>query len=147
MYNFSGLIFRIWGVDGIMLLLGVVLLLFERPWRKSFRLKKCKFALACIAFAICSGLFTTSRIISPDISSYTGEFVDTHRNSRVAPPLPVTSEYVFWNGEGKKVKYYLDVFSKKQVFPCDLVIGEEYTVYFDTETKIIVKIEIVEKDP
>ena len=32
MNNFSGIIYRIWGVCGVMLLLGIVCILFEKPW-------------------------------------------------------------------------------------------------------------------
>ena len=58
-----------------------------------------------IAAAIGLSLLYASRIVFPGVSSYTGEFIDSHRNSRVAPPLPVTNEYVFWNGEGKTSVY------------------------------------------
>lgn len=85
-----------------------------------------------------------SRVVFPNVSSYAGEFVSTNRNSRVAPPLPLTSEYVFWNGEGKKQVFYLDALSKKEIIPYELETGKEYIIYFDDFTNVIVKIEAIE---
>lgn len=140
MYNFSGIWFRIWGVCGIIFLIGIVILLIEKPWKK-FDLKRCILGLFITFFAICLSLIYLSKIVFPDISSYTGEFVKTNRNSRVAPPLPVTYEYVFWNGEGKKKVVYIDTFSKKNFFS-ELEIGKQYTVFYDEFTNVIVRIEI-----
>lgn len=141
MYNYSGVLYRIWGVSGIILLLGLVLIIFEKPWAKNFKIQKCKLGLIVIAFAVCLGLVYLSRIVFPDVSSYTGEFIETHRNSRVAPPLPVTYEYVFWNGEGKKQVYYLDIFSKKKIIPYEFETGQQYTIWFDDFTNVIVRVE------
>ena len=143
MYNFSGVLYRIWGVCGIVLLLGVGCILFEKPWKKGFKILNCKLGLIIIAFAVCLGSVYASRIFFPDVSSYTGEFVGTHRNSTVAPPLPVTNEYVFWDGEGKRKVFYLDAFSKKEIFPYEFESDRKYTVYFDKFTKVIVKVERV----
>lgn len=96
-----------------------------------------------IAFAICLGLIYVSRVVFPDVSSYTGEFIETHRNSRVAPPLPFTDEYVFWNGEGKRQVFYLDIFSKKEIFPYEFVSDQKYTIYFDEFTNVITKVEVL----
>ncbi len=146
MYNFSGVLYRIWGVCGAILILGVVCILFEKPWakKKNVKIQDCKLGLIMIAFSICLGLIYASRIVSPDVSSYTGEFIESHRNFRVAPPLPVTYEYVFWNGEGKRQVFYLDIFSKKEIFPYEFVSDQKYTIYFDEFTNVITKVETVE---
>lgn len=144
MYNFSGILYRIWGVCGIMFLLGVVCLLGKKPWVKGFSIKKCKLEFFMLAFAVILGMVHVSRIISPDVLSYTGVFLDSHRNSRVAPPLPLTREYVFWNGEGKKQVFYLDTFSKKEIFPSEFQYGKTYKVYFDDFTNVIVQVEVIE---
>ena len=144
MFNFSGIWYRVWGVCGVILFLGIVCILFERPWSKNVKAKKDKFGFIIVIFAICLGLIYVSRIVFPDVSSYTGEFVDSHRDSRAAPPLPLTSEYVFWNGEGKKQGFYLDVLSKKEIVPDEFVYGQKYTIYFDKFTSVIVKVVIVE---
>ena len=144
MFDFSGVLYRIWGVCGIVLILGIVCILFERPWARSVKIKDCKLGLIMIAVAICLGSIYASRIVLHDVSSYTGEFVESNRNSRVAPPLPLTEEYVFWNGEGEKQVFYLDVFSKEKMFPREFVSGNTYTIYFDEFTSVIVKVELVE---
>lgn len=144
MFSFSGILYRIWGVCGIILILGVVCILLEKPWKKSVKMKDYKLGLIAILFAICLSTIYASRIVCPDISIYTGEFIESHRNSRVAPPLPFTDEYVFWNGEGKKQVFYLDIFSKDKIFPYDFVNDLKYTIYFDEFTNIIVKVELAE---
>ena len=107
MFNFSGVLYRIWGVCGEILVLGVACILLNRPWARKVKIKDCKLGLIMIAAAIGLSLLYASRIVFPGVSSYTGEFIDSHRNSRVAPPLPITNEYVFWNGEGKNKLYPL----------------------------------------
>ena len=144
MYDFSGVLYRIWGVCGILLVLGVVCILLEKPWSKKFKIKNCIAGLLLIAFAISLSSIYLSRIVFPDVSSYTGEFIESHRNSRVAPPLPLTKEYVFWNGEGKRKVLYLDVLSKKEICPYEFVSGQKYTIYFDEFTKVIVKVDVAE---
>ena len=144
MYNFSGIVYRIWGVCGIVLLVGIIAILCAKPWMPDFTISKFKIDLLFIVFAICLGSIYISRIVFPNVSSYTGEFIETHRNSRVAPPLPFTDEYVFWNGEGKRQVFYLDIFSKKAIFPYEFVSDQKYTIYFDEFTNVITKVETVE---
>jgi hypothetical protein len=144
MYNFSGIIYRLWAVDGILFLLGIICILIEKPWSENFKFKKIIIGLVIIAFSISVATVHIVKIVSPDVSSYTGEFVSSNRNSRVAPPLPLTIEYRFWNGEGKKQCFYLDAFSKKELFPIDFEKGEEYTIYYDDFTNVIVKVEVLE---
>lgn len=144
MNNFSGVIYRIWGVCGIILLLGIGCILYKKPWAKDFKLQNCKLGLFAVTLSVCLGVVYASRVFSPHVSSYTGEFIESHRNSRVAPPLPVTFEYVFWNGEGLKPVFYLDTFSKKEIFPSDFEKGKEYTIFFDEFTSVIVRVEVIE---
>lgn len=143
MYNFSGLLFRVWGVCGIIFLLGLFLLLCEKPWSATFTIKNCKFSLMLICVSLILSVFYISRIISPNILSYSGNFVKAQRNSRVAPPLPTTYEYIFNNGSGENQVFYLDVFSKNAWLVNDLIEGQEYMVYYDTFTKIILRIDIL----
>lgn len=143
MFNFSGVLYRIWGVCGVILVLGVACILLNRPWARKVKIKDCKLGLIMIAAAIGLSLLYASRIVFPGVSSYTGEFIDSHRNSRVAPPLPVTNEYVFWNGEGKN-KLLSGHFLKKEIFPDDFVSDRKYTIYFDEFTNVIVQVECIE---
>ena len=144
MYNFSGIVYRIWGVCGVIFIVGIICIFLDKILKKGFSFRKCKFGIIVILFAICMSIVYISRIAFPKVSSYTGEFVEQHRNSRVAPPIPVTQEYVFWNGVGKKQVYYLDIFSKEKIFNADFEKGQKYTIYYDEFTNVIVYVEIVE---
>ena len=144
MYNFSGLIVMILGIFGLMFLLGVVCILIEKPWKKGVKLKKYLLGIVVVAIAVCMSLVLVHHIVVPNVSSYTGEFVKTNRTSRGGRFLPIFDQYIFWNGEEKRQTYYLDVFSKKEIFPGELEEGKVYTVYFDEYTNTIVRVDIVE---
>ena len=141
MYNFSGITYRLWGECSFFFLLPIISILINILMKKPIRFSKFKIELVSIAFGTVLSIVFLSRILFPGISSYTGEFVESHRTSRVAPPLPFTSKYVFWDGEGEKKVVYLDTFAKKQIVPDGFKQGEEYTVYFDEFTKVIVRVE------
>ena len=142
MYNFSGLIYQILACYLFIFLLMVLCILIKKPWSKDFKFKKIIVEILAIIFAVCEISVITYKIHHPDVLSYTGEFVETHRVSGIAPPLPFTYEYTFWNGEGKKQCYYLDSFSKDEIFPYkDLDTNKEYTGYYDDFTNVIVRIE------
>lgn len=142
MFNFSGILYRVWGVSGVVLLLGVICICIDRPWRNGFSLQKQRLGVILIAVSLGLAFIYGSRIISPSVSSYTGEFVESHRNSRVAPPLPLTYEYVFWNGSGKKPVFYLDTLSAEKIILWELEPGQMYTIFYDELTNIIVKVEL-----
>ena len=140
MNNFSGIVNRIY-ICGVVLSAGITWILFEKPWKKGFKPKKCIPGMAVIAFAVCLGLIYAHRIIVPDVSVCTGEFIGARRNSHITA---FTYEYVFDNGEDKKYVFCLDTFSKKKIFPSDFEYGKKYTIYFDELTKIIVRVEVVD---
>lgn len=62
MFNFSGVLYRIWGVCGVILVLGVACILLNRPWARKVKIKDCKLGLIMIAAAI--GL----SLLYPDVS-------------------------------------------------------------------------------
>ena len=145
MYNFSGIIHRIWSTGGILLLLGIIGVLIDRYEAKrkgkEFKIKNCKVSIITIVLAVGLCLFFVSRIVFPNISSYTGVFQYEKDESR--GPL-LSNEYVFWNGGKKDQVFYLDVYSKQKIFPEDFEEAEEYIIYYDKLTKIIVGVERVE---
>ena len=143
MYNYSGIWFRIWGVCGIILLLPIVSWLFHCPWKKKVRIQGMKTEIIAVIGVIVLTLYYLSRIVFPNVASYTGAFESSYRDSSVAPPLPVTYGYCFWNGEGKKPIFYLDIYSKRKIFPEEFKEAQEYTIYYDKLTKIIVKVDMV----
>lgn len=82
-------------------------------------------------------------LFSPQIDSFQGVLYEEYRNSRVAPPLPLTMEYSFSEVDGDKKVFYLDLLSKKEIIPEGFQKGEEYIVCYETRTNIIVKVEQV----
>lgn len=118
MYDFSGIVYRIWGVSGVLIgmCLIVIILIFLTSKNKEKKKKECMEMCIVIVLFVIFGIYHICLIQKAEVESYSGEFVEYHRNGVIAPPLPLTAEYVFWNGEGKKQKYYLDLISKKKYF-------------------------------
>lgn len=144
MYYYDGIIYRIWGVSGIMMLLGGICILLDRPWKRGFKLSECKVSILLITGACVLGLFYASRVCMPTVQYFEGVFVEEHRNSRVAPPLPLTNEYTFSDGSKPNPVFYLDVISKDSIFPYDFVEGIKYRVYYDELLHIIVRVEVLD---
>lgn len=115
MYNYSGIWFRIWGVCGIILLLPIVSWLFHCPWKKKVRIQGMKTEIIAVIGVIVLTLYYLSRIVFPNVASYTGAFESSYRDSSVAPPLPVTYGYCFWNGEGKNL-FFTWIFTQKEKY-------------------------------
>lgn len=144
MNNYSGILYRVWGVCGILFCVGVLCVLIKKPWMDSFSLQKCKEGIIIIIASVLLGLIYLTRIIFPDIDMFAGEFVSCNRDSRVAPPLPLTDKYLFENEQGDKNAFFLDILSKKEIIGTDLIINAKYMVYYDSFTKVIVRIEQTE---
>lgn len=145
MYDYSGIIYKLLTRGLFFLLLSIVGILIDKQRAKrkgkEFKINNCKGSLIALVFSVALCLFYVSRIVFPDISSYTGVYQYEHKKPR--GPL-LTQEYVFWNGGGKNKSFYLDVNSKKKIFPEDFEEAEEYIIYYDELTKIIVGVERVE---
>lgn len=141
MLYFDGIIYRIWAECGIMFLLGVTCILIEKPWRKTFRIRNCTIGIVLLVLSLLSCIFYASRIAYPHVKYYEGAFVQENRNSRVAPPLPLTNEYKFLYGKEKKQVFYLDVISRKKIIPSSFILNQTYRIYYDELTRIIVAVE------
>ena len=128
MYDYSGVWFKIWGLSGTIFLLGVLCLIFK---------KNKKYGCIGIFLAISLALLNFASIAKPSVSEYNGEFIEEHRNGRSV----FSYEYTFWNGDGNKEVMYLDVFSKKRIYPSDFIRGHIYKVYYDKSTRIILKVD------
>ena len=89
-------------------------------------------------------MFFLIKILTPTIEIHRGIYLEKYRNSRVAPPLPLTTEFIFSNKEGVKKGFYLDVLSAKDIVPEGFIEGFEYDIHYEKSTKIIVRVEIVE---
>ena len=138
MYNFAGLYHRIWSVSGKLLFIVAICIFFEKPWKKKFTIKKYCYELVATVLAIGYALVMLSRICFPDVMSYTGEFCYANNDSSI---ISYNNKYVFKNGKGEKSLFYLDDSSQKQICPDEFNEGESYRIYFDSLTKVIVKVE------
>lgn len=77
----------------------------------------------------------------PHVLYYEGEYVEENRNARVAPPIPLTYEYIFSNENDEKNQvFYLDVFSCNKMIPSGFSFKQTYRIYYDELTRVIVKI-------
>lgn len=143
MYCFSGIWFRMVACGAFFLLGGIVVLLLSKFWNASLIIKKTFYKGVIITlFAIGYILYYAFLLVSPSISSATGHFVESRRDSRVAPPWSVTRAYIFDTGNALKKRYYIDSFSKNKIFPTEALNSNSvYRIYYEGRTKIILKIE------
>lgn len=142
--NYSGIIYRIWGEAGIIILLGLACLLFSGFRTKSFS-KQCFIAgVLSVLYGCGTVAYYAICLFSPQINSFQGVFYEEYRNSRVAPPLPFTMEYSFYDESNKSKVFYLDVFSKKEILPEGFLENTEYSICYETRTNIIIGVESVD---
>ena len=140
--NYSGIIYRIWAVGGAIVLLGIGCLLASGIRTKSFS-KQCFWAgVLCVVYGLGTAVYYIVQLVSPDVASLHGVFYEEYRNSRVAPPLPFTMEYSFYDENNDSRVFYLDVLSKKEIIPEGFLEDIEYIIYYETSTNIIVGVEM-----
>lgn len=139
--NYSGIVYRIWAVAGVIVLLGVADLLVCGIRTKSFS-KSCFYAgVLAVLFGLGTAAYYANCRLNPKVESVQGVFYEEYRNSRVAPPLPFTMEYTFSNADGVLETFYLDVLSKKEIIPEGFQKGEEYLVSYEARSNIILGVE------
>ena len=142
MYNYSGIVYRIWGMGGVICAVGIILLILSFLFKVD-ELRKRAFIVGVVFSILGLGLaFEYSSILrNPEIQMFEGSFLEEHSNSRVAPPLPLTWEYIFKDKDGASSTFYLDTFSLKDIVDESFVNNSLYRVYYESEYKIIVKVE------
>ena len=116
MFNFSGLYYHILTYDLPAIVIGIIVVLFQKPWKPQQKKYRLVPIFILLIIVIIFTAIDVSHAINPSVSLYTGKFMYSNRTSRNAS-LPFTEKYVFWNGEGKKQPYKLDGFSKDEIFP------------------------------
>lgn len=141
MYDYSGIVYRLWGQCGIAILLGLMLVISYKDRSSKGDMGQLYGGIALIAVALIWGARYCACLIAPDVQSVNCTFLDESRNSRIAPPLPFTMQYIVQDESGEKYRLYLDVISKKDIFPEDFCVGEQYVIYFESETDIIVAVD------
>ena len=142
-----------WAVGGFIVLLGVANLILsfwqykrEKKKKKGQKLFK-KLLLPSIAltlFGACVFTHYGYKSINPIPLAYEGTFEWEQRNSRTAPPLPFTWEYIFSSeSQESKPSFYLDSFSRQNILPQGFEEGRSYRVWYDKTTRVILKVEIL----
>ena len=139
--NYSGITYRIWAEAGVIVLIGIGCLLASGFRSKSFS-KQCFWAgVLGVVYGLGTAAYYVAQLVSPDVSSLHGVFHEEYRNSRVAPPLPFTMEYSFYDENNDSRVFYLDVLSKKEIIPEGFLEDKEYIIYYEASTNIIVGVE------
>lgn len=140
--NYSGITYRIWAEAGVIVLIGIGCLLASGIRTKSFS-KQCFWAgVLCVVYGLGTAVYYIVQLVSPDVASLHGVFYEEYRNSRVAPPLPFTMEYSFYDENNDSRVFYLDILSKKEIIPEGFLEDKEYIIYYETSTNIIVGVEM-----
>ena len=140
MYNMSGLYFRMKSCGLVLGGIGFLLLISGRLWSSSSRnMRKCAIGIFAVLACICFSGYYIYVINKPEISVYEGRFIEERRGR-----YPACWEYVFFNGNGKKPVFYLDSFSKKEVYPDEFKCGDTYSVSYEGRTGIIIAVKKLE---
>lgn len=142
MYNYSGIWYNIITRCGIILILGIICLLIQRPWQSPSPLKNLKYILLCLVVSVSFFLFYVSRIVNTDISMTNGVFEKSNRRNGFE------YRFTFSSLDEKKQNFLLDLFTYKELLPTGFEQGKTYEIYYDEATNIIVKItelEVVER--
>lgn len=141
MWDFSGIVNRIWTVGGFITLLGISCMLVSEIGRKDFN-KSCFGAgVFCTLVGIAFAIYFASCILFPKVDSFRGTFEKRVNNTR---SVPYTTECRFYDAESKLHVAYLDPFSRKEMLPEDFIPEDEYIIYYETRSEVIVGVEKVE---
>lgn len=141
MYNLGGIYYQMKSNAVLFAILAVVFFVLSRFWNLEKRnMKEIIIGLVCIALAISSIIYYSIIINSPKILVYEGYYVSEHRvNTHI-----LKMEYCFTNGEQIKPVFYLDGLTKKEIYPKNFETEQEYRIFYEEETDMIVKVEEIE---
>ena len=143
MYNYGGIVYRLWAEGVIISLMGIIcMFLFSHFGKKDFNKEIFHGGIFVFLVGLYSVVHCIMCLCSPNVSSFEGTFYQYNRDSREAPPLPFTNRYIFYHGDTSEY-VYLDTFTMEQIHPDDLIIGENYIIYYEDHDDIIVGIEEV----
>lgn len=141
MYNFSGIYYQMKSNAIIFAVLGVVFLIFSKCWNVDKRnTKEMIIGLVCVILAISSVVYYSIIIKKHKISTHEGYYVSEQR----ASPYILKMEYCFSNGNKRRPVFYLDVLSKKKIYPEDFNSKQKYRIFYETKTNIIVRVEEIQ---
>ena len=149
MYDLSGLKHLIYYSDLPLFFLALLLLvLYRKAILNSFK-KKCwekgvKTVLLLVTVGILWSVLSSGiiawHIYKPDISCYEGKYLKEYPANEARLSF-FSWRYVFDNGAKPHEAFYLDSFSKKNIYNKDFEKGKRYRIYYEEKDNIIVKVE------
>lgn len=141
MYNLDGIFYQMQRLSMVYITVMLIFLISSRFWVKEKRkAKELVLGIVCMFLAIGTITYYLYVIRNPKISIHEGFFIEEHRENRSVTRW----EYVFTNDKGLKPVFYLDISSKKNIYPDDFETKNKYRIYFEERTDIIVKVELLE---
>lgn len=141
MYNFDGIYFQMKSSAILFLVLGIVSLLLSRCWNMDKRdTKEMIIGLVCVMLAIGSVIYHSNIISNPKVLTHEGYYVSENRSYKHLLKM----EYCFSNGDNLKPIFYLDVLTRKEIYPDDFSTEQKYRIFYEEESDIIVKVEEIQ---
>lgn len=138
MYNFDGIYFVMKSRCTIFAIIGVVSLVGSLFWNPSKRDKKILITgIACCFIAISFWGYYKQILRQPQILFHEGYILSENRAWRSI----LGEKYTFTNINGSKPIFYLDFSSKKEICPGGFIENQMYRIYYEKESKIIVKVD------
>ena len=142
MLCFSGIWYRLISTGAFFLLCGIFILAYsKREQKPNIQRKKLLAGIFTTCFAVVHIAYHAFLLICPSVSETTGVFIDSRRDGRASPPLPFTWAYVFDTDASLNQRYYIDSFSKQQIFPhSGLTPNCAYQIWYESHSRIILDI-------
>lgn len=138
LYDFSGVYYQMLSDCIVYISAGVVFLLMSKFWKKTKRNNKMLvLGMVGAALTVVSIAYYSHAINQAKVLMYEGYFSTEHRASKHI----MKNEYVFLNEEGLDAVFYLDVLSKKKIYPKEFSKQTQYRIFYEKETNYIVKVE------
>ena len=142
MYNFSGIYFQMMKDTILFGTMAIVCLLVSRFWNSEKRNKEYIMgAILAIVIVLSSIIDNSYALKHQKVLACEGVLLTEKRKNRYTV---LAQEFVFKNDNGRKITCYLDLFSKKEIYPEGFELDQKYRVYYEEKTKIIVKVEKIE---
>lgn len=158
MYNLEGILYRALSPGLFILILGVLVLITSKIRDSKTRNKKLVIknkekadveskwvAIAAIVFALLYMLFYVYKYNNPTIVIHEGYYVEEYRNTGAGLKFQLWYDYVFTDGDNPKPSYHMDASSRKEIYPDEFSSEVKYRIYYERDTKIIVRVEPIEE--
>ena len=136
MYNTSGILYRVFSIGIILLICAIIILMLSLFWNYHKKRMTC-FILSIITFffSISCVAFYSYKSLNPDVIYFEGYL------SRSSRDFALSYDYVFFDDSDNSITLHLDSLSKKSIYPNEFQNKKKYRLYYDKQTRIIVKVE------